>query len=183
MKITTPENDIESILFSEEMIAKRVNELAEQLSADYEGLDPLFVCVLKGASFFYADLCRRMKCRIFMDFIAVSSYETNSKSTGVVKIVKDLDRNITDRHILIVEDIIDSGLTLNYLKNLFSSRKPTSIKTASLLEKQIEHQCSIIPDYLGFTMGNDFVVGYGLDYSNYYRNLPYIGILKPETYQ
>ena len=118
-----------------------------------------------------------------MDFIAVSSYETNSKSTGVVKIVKDLDRNITDRHILIVEDIIDSGLTLKYLKDLFSSRHPASIKTASLLEKQIEHQCSIIPDYLGFTMGNDFVVGYGLDYANYYRNLPYIGVLKPETYQ
>ena len=118
-----------------------------------------------------------------MDFIAVSSYESESKSTGVVRIIKDLDKNITGRHVLIVEDIIDSGLTLRYLKDLLSSRKPASIKSASLLEKDIQHKCTIVPDYLGFKMGDDFVVGYGLDYANYYRNLPYIGILKPETYQ
>ena len=141
------------------------------------------VCVLKGASFFYADLCRQIKCRIFMDFMAVSSYENESKTTGVVRIIKDLDKNITDRHVVIVDDIIDSGLTLKYLKDLLSARKPASIKTISLIEKQLGLKDRIVPDYNGFTMGDHFVVGYGLDYSDYYRNLPYIGILKPETYQ
>lgn len=182
MKITTPENDISEILYSEEKIRGRVEELANELSRDYKGLDPLFVCVLKGASFFYADLCRLMTCRIFMDFIAVSSYETNAKSTGVVKIIKDLDKNITGQHVLIVEDIIDSGLTLAYLKDLFGARKPASVKTISLLQKDIPRRREILPDYLGFTMGTEFVVGYGLDYAGYYRNLPYIGVLKPETY-
>lgn len=182
MKITTPENDISEILYSEEKIKGRVEELANELSRDYKGLDPLFVCVLKGASFFYADLCRLMSCRIFMDFIAVSSYETNAKSTGVVKIIKDLDKNITGQHVLIVEDIIDSGLTLAYLKDLFGARKPASVKTISLLQKDIPRRREILPDYLGFTMGTEFVVGYGLDYAGYYRNLPYIGVLKPETY-
>ncbi len=183
MNITTEKNDISRVLYTEEEIQNRVRELAEQLSEDYKGLDPLFVCVLKGASFFYADLCRQMKCRLFMDFMAVSSYETSSKSTGVVRIIKDLDKNITDRHVLIVEDIIDSGLTLRYLKDLLSARKPASVKTISLLEKDISHQCNIAADYLGFRMGDHFVVGYGLDYSDYYRNLPYIGILKPEVYR
>lgn len=182
MKITTAENDIQEILYSEEEIKSRVFELANQLSKDYNGLDPLFVCVLKGASFFYADLCRLMSCRIFMDFIAVSSYESNAKSTGVVRIIKDLDKNITGKHVLIVEDIIDSGLTLDYLKEMLGARKPASVKTISLLQKDIPRRREIHPDYLGFTMGSQFVVGYGLDYSDYYRNLPYIGILKPEAY-
>ena len=183
MHITTEENDIAEVLFSEEAIQKRVKELAAQLTMDYEGLDPLMVCVLKGASFFYADLCRQIKCRIFMDFMAVSSYENESKTTGVVRIIKDLDKNITDRHVVIVDDIIDSGLTLKYLKDLLSARKPASIKTISLIEKQLGLKDRIVPDYNGFTMADHFVVGYGLDYSDYYRNLPYIGILKPETYR
>ncbi len=183
MRITTEQNDISSVLFSEEQIEERVNQLAKQLTADYEGKDPLMICVLKGASFFYADLCRSMKCRLFMDFIAVSSYGMNARSTGVVRIIKDLDKNITDRHVVIVEDIIDSGLTLKYLKELLSARKPASIKTICLLDKITQHKCEIKPDYCGFSMPDHFVVGYGLDYSDYYRNLPYIGILKPETYQ
>ncbi len=183
MRITTEQNDISEVLFSEEVIKERVEELARQLTIDYEGKDPLMVCVLKGASFFYADLCRSMKCRLFMDFIAVSSYGSNARSTGVVRIIKDLDKNITGRHVVIVEDIIDSGLTLKYLTELLSARKPTSIKTICLLDKITQHKCEIRPDYCGFNMPDHFVVGYGLDYSDYYRNLPYIGILKPETYQ
>ncbi len=114
MRITTEQNDISEVLFSQVQIKERVNELAGQLTKDYEGKDPLMVCVLKGSSFFYADLCRSIKCRLFMDFIAVSSYGNNARSTGVVKIIKDLDKNITDKHVIIVEDIIDSGLTLNF---------------------------------------------------------------------
>ena len=118
----------------------------------------MLVCVLKGASFFYIDLCRSMNCAIDMDFIAVSSYGQNAKSTGVVRLIKDLDNNITGRDVVIVEDIIDSGLTMKYLKELFAARKP------------------------GFEIGGEFVVGYGLDYANFYRNLPYIGVLRPECY-
>mgnify|MGYP000850632415 FL=1 len=183
MRITNEQNDIAEVLFSQEMIKQRVDELAVELTTDYEQKDPLMVCVLKGASFFYADLCRSVKCRLFMDFIAVSSYGTSARSTGVVKIINDLDKNITDKHVIIVEDIIDSGLTLKYLTELFRARKPASIKTICLVDKINKHQCEIKPDYCGFTMGDHFVVGYGLDYSDYYRNLPYIGILKPETYE
>lgn len=183
MNITTEQNDIQRVLFSEEQIMQRVDELADQLSKDYDGLEPLLVCVLKGASFFYADLCRKMKTRIFMDFIAVSSYANNSKSTGVVRIIKDLDNNITGRHVIIVEDIIDSGLTLQYLTDLFKSRKPASVKTITLLDKKTEHKLQIEPNYCGFDIPDDFVVGYGLDYSDYYRNLPYIGILDPKVYK
>ena len=183
MKINNEKTDILSVLFTEEQIAARVQELADQLSADYAGKDPLFVCVLKGASFFYADICRKMSTRIFMDFIAVSSYANNSKSTGVVRIIKDLDKNITDRHVIIVEDIIDSGLTLQYLTDLFNSRKPASVKTLTLLDKITEHKLVIAPNYCGFEIPDHFVVGYGLDYSDYYRNLPYIGVLNPAVYK
>ena len=118
-----------------------------------------------------------------MDFIAVSSYGAGSQSSGVVRIVKDLGKNITDRHVIIVEDIIDSGLTLKYLTDLFSSRKPASIRTVCLLDKADRRQCAIKTDYCGFVIPDEFVVGYGLDYADYYRNLPYIGVLKPEVYQ
>lgn len=118
-----------------------------------------------------------------MDFIAVSSYANNSKSTGVVRIIKDLDKNITGRHVIIVEDIIDSGLTLQYLTDLFNSRKPASVKTLTLLDKITEHKLVIAPNYCGFEIPDHFVVGYGLDYSDYYRNLPYIGVLNPTVYQ
>ena len=183
MNIQNEKTDISRVLFTEEQIAARVQELANQLSTDYAGKDPLLVCVLKGASFFYADLCRKMSTRIFMDFIAVSSYANSSKSTGVVRIIKDLDKNITNRHVIIVEDIIDSRLTLQYLTDLFNSRKPASVKTITLLDKTTEHKLAIAPNYCGFEIPDDFVVGYGLDYSDFYRNLPYIGVLKPEVYK
>ena len=183
MKFTNEQHDIERVLFSEEEIQNRVVELGQQLTADYAGKDPIVVCVLKGASFFYTDLCRQIKTDIFMDFIAVSSYGINAKNSGVVRLIKDLDQNITGRHVLLVEDIIDSGLTLQYLKEFFGSRKPASYKTICMLDKIGRKQTTYPVDYTGFMIPNAFVVGYGLDYADHYRNLPYIGILKPEVYE
>lgn len=182
MRITTPENDIQSVLFTREQIEARVRELGAALAEEYRGKQPLMVCILKGASVFYTDLCRAMDCGVFMDFIAVSSYGASSKSTGVVRIIKDLDSNITGRHVVIVEDIIDSGLTLQYLKELFASRKPASMKTVCLLDKPC-HGGGIGADAVGFDIPDEFVVGYGLDYAGHYRNLPYIGVLKREVYE
>lgn len=179
MLIRTPEQDIERILFTEKTIAARVEQLAGELTAKYGDKRPVLVCVLKGAAFFYIDLCRCMNCPIDMDFIAVSSYGLNDKSTGVVRLIKDLDNNITGRHVIIVEDIIDSGLTMKYLRQLFSARNPASITTVSFLDKEDCHSESLKTDLCGFTIPNEFVVGYGLDYANYYRNLPYIGVLRP----
>ena len=183
MLIRTPEQDIERILYTEKAIAARVEQLGAELTAKLGDKRPVLVCVLKGASFFYIDLCRCMNCPIDMDFIAVSSYGLNDKSTGVVRLIKDLDNNITGRHVIIVEDIIDSGLTMKYLRQLFSARNPASITTISFLDKEDCHSESLKTDLCGFTIPNEFVVGYGLDYANYYRNLPYIGVLRPECYQ
>lgn len=183
MRITNEQNDIASVLVTEEEIAKRVAEIGAALTEEYEDKMPLVVCVLKGASFFFTDLCRAMKCHLFMDFIAVSSYGGEAKSSGVVRIVKDLDTSITGRHVIIVEDIIDSGLTLKHLRELLSSRKPLSIKTVSLLDKQARHEPELAADVTGFTIPDEFVVGYGLDYASFYRNLPYIGVLKREAYE
>lgn len=182
MKITTAENDISQVLFTEKQIAARVEALGMDLTEQYRDLRPVMICVLKGASFFYIDLCRQMNCNIDMDFISVSSYGVDAKSSGVVRLIKDLDHNITGRHVILVEDIIDSGLTLSYLKELFTARKPASIKTISFLDKVARHTSDLKSDYVGFEIPDEFVVGYGLDYANYYRNLPYIGILKPECY-
>ena len=182
MRITTPENDISQILFTEKQIAARVEALGMELTAEYKEKKPVMVCVLKGASFFYIDLCRQMQCNIDMDFISVSSYGAGSKSSGVVKLIKDLDTDITGRHVILVEDIIDSGLTLTYLKEFFGARKPASIRTISFLDKAARHPSNLKTDYCGFEIPDEFVVGYGLDYANYYRNLPYIGVLKPEVY-
>ena len=182
MRIRTPEQDIERILFTEKTIAARVEQLAGELTAKYGDKRPVLVCVLKGAAFFYIDLCRCMNCPIDMDFIAVSSYGLNDKSTGVVRLIKDLDNNITGRHVIIVEDIIDSGLTMKYLKELFTARKPASVTTISFLDKAGSHPSEYKTDLCGFEIGGEFVVGYGLDYANYYRNLPYIGVLRPECY-
>ena len=178
MLIRTPEQDISRVLFTEKTIAARVEQLGAELTEKLGKHRPVLVCVLKGASFFYIDLCRSMNCNIDMDFIAVSSYGAGAKSTGVVRLIKDLDNNITGRHVVIVEDIIDSGLTMQYLKQLFSARNP-----ASFLDKTARHDPSLKTDYCGFEIPDEFVVGYGLDYANYYRNLPYIGILKPECYK
>ena len=183
MRITTPENDIDYILHSEEAIRDRIREMGAQLTEEYRDKDPLVICILKGASFFYTDLCRAMKCHIKLDFLAVSSYGAAASSSGIVRLIKDLDTSIEGRHVIIVEDIIDSGLTLKHLRELLSSRNPASIRTVCLLDKHECHPDSIRTDMCGFTIPDRFVVGYGLDYAGCYRNLPYIGVLKPEVYK
>ncbi len=183
MKITTPANDISRVLFTEKQIAARVEALGMELTREYRDKKPVMVCVLKGATFFYIDLCRQMDCAIDMDFISVSSYGAGSKSSGVVRLVKDLDTDITGRHVILVEDIIDSGLTLSYLKDFFGARRPASIRTISFLDKTARHPSELKTDYCGFEIPVEFVVGYGLDYANYYLNLAYIGVLRPEVYE
>ena len=183
MLIRNAEQDIERVLFTEKTIAARVEQLGAELTARFGDKRPVLVCVLKGASFFYIDLCRSMNCAIDMDFIAVSSYGQNAKSTGVVRLIKDLDNNITGRHVIIVEDIIDSGLTMHYLRELFTARRPESVTTISFLDKAGAHPSEYKTDLCGFEIANEFVVGYGIEYANYYRNLPYIGVLRPECYQ
>ena len=176
-------NDLEKILISKEEIAKRVNELAKQLDNDYKGKKPLFIATLKGSIMFYADLLRAMTIPVELDFMATSSYGNKTKSSGEVRIVKDLDRTIEGRHIVIIEDIVDSGYTLSYLKRILLSRHPASLKICTLLDKFERREVAMEPDYKGFDIGNEFVVGYGLDYAEKYRNLPEIGILKKEIYE
>ena len=176
MLIRTPEQDIERVLFTEKAIAARVEQLGADLTAKLGDKRPVLVCVLKGASFFYIDLCRCMNCAIDMDFIAVSSYGASAQSTGVVRLIKDLDNNITGRHVVIVEDIIDSGRTLAYLIEVLKQRGPKDIRLCTLLDKperRVKKQVTV--DYTCFTIPDEFVVGYGLDYDQRYRNLPYIG--------
>ena len=173
--------DIESILLSEDEIREKVTEIGERISVDFEGKDPIFVGVLKGCFIFMADLMRNVTIPCSMDFMAVSSYQGTS-STGAVKINKDLSEDILGRHIILVEDILDSGVTLNYLKQYLMVRQPASIHVATLLDKPARRKANIYADYSCFNVPDAFVVGYGLDYNERYRNLPYIGILKPEVY-
>ncbi|MDP4103937.1 MAG: hypoxanthine phosphoribosyltransferase [Bacillota bacterium] len=176
------EKDIEKVLVSEEEIQAKVKALAEELAEEYKDRFPLAIGVLKGAMPFMADLVRRMNCYLEMDFMDVSSYGNSTVSTGEVKILKDLDTSVEGRDLLIIEDIIDSGLTLSYLVDLFRYRKAKSIKIVTLLDKPTGRKSKIEADYVGFHVPDEFVVGYGLDYAEKYRNLPYIGILKPEVY-
>jgi hypoxanthine phosphoribosyltransferase len=176
------EKDIEKILVSEEEIQAKIKSLAEELTEEYKDRFPLAIGVLKGAMPFMADLLKRMNCYLEMDFMDVSSYGTSTVSTGEVKILKDLDTSVEGRDLLIIEDIIDSGLTLSYLVDLFRYRKAKSIKIVTLLDKPTGRKSKIEADYVGFHVPDAFVVGYGLDYAEKYRNLPYIGILKPEVY-
>ena len=175
------EKAIERILISEEEIERHVAEVGRQISEDYAGKDPIFVGVLKGCFIFMADLMRHVTIDCSMDFMAVSSYK-GTNSTGAVKINKDLSEDIGGRHIILVEDILDSGVTLNYLKNYLQVREPASIAVATLMDKPARRKADIYADYSCFEVPDAFVVGYGLDYNERYRNLPYIGILKPEIY-
>lgn len=175
-------NDIEKVLFTEEEIQAKIKELAAQLTEDYQDRLPLAVGVLKGAMPFMADLLKRMDTYLEMDFMDVSSYGNAFVSSGEVKILKDLNTSVEGRDILIVEDIIDSGLTLSYLADLFKYRKANSVKIVTLLDKPTGRKSKIEADYVGFICPDEFVVGYGLDYIEKYRNLPYIGVLKPEVY-
>ncbi|MBP1764529.1 MAG: hypoxanthine phosphoribosyltransferase [Firmicutes bacterium] len=170
--------EIQEVLFSEEQLAARVKELGAQLTQDYAGQEILMIGVLRGAIIFMADLARAVQVPVVFDFMAVSSYGSSTSSTGVVRILKDLDEDVEGKHILIVEDIIDSGLTLSYLVENLKSRKPRSIKICTLLNKPERRKADVPVDYNGFTIPDHFVVGYGLDFAGKYRNLPFIGIPK-----
>ncbi|MBA2876722.1 hypoxanthine phosphoribosyltransferase [Thermaerobacillus caldiproteolyticus] len=174
--------DIQKVLITEEQIQEKVKELGELLTKEYEGRFPLAVGVLKGAMPFMADLLKNIDTYLEMDFMDVSSYGNATVSSGEVKILKDLNTSVEGRDILIIEDIIDSGLTLSYLVDLFRYRKAKSIKIVTLLDKPSGRKANIEADYVGFIVPDEFVVGYGLDYCEKYRNLPYIGVLKPEVY-
>ena len=175
------EKDIERVLISAEELEAHVAEIGAQISRDFEGKDPIFIGVLKGCFIFMADLMRHVTIRCSMDFMAVSSY-SGTTSTGAVKINKDLSEDIEGRHIIIVEDILDSGVTLNYLKNFLMVRRPASIRIPTLMDKPARRKADVYADYSCFEIPDAFVVGYGLDYNERYRNLPYIGVLKSEIY-
>ena len=176
-------NGLEKILFTEEQIQTRIKEIAAQIDKDYAGETPVVVGILKGCFMFFADLVRQMKTNIEIDFMSISSYGNNTKSSGEVKMIKDLDRTIEGRHVIIIEDIIDTGYTLKYLMTTLSARNPKSIKLCTLLDKKSRREVDIKPDYVCFDVGDEFVVGYGLDYAQLYRNLPVIGVLKESIYK
>ena len=175
-------DDLERVLLSEEQLHQRLDEIAAQIDADYEGKDLLLVGVLKGAVMVMADLARRLTHSVQMDWMAVSSYGSGTKSSGVVRILKDLDADITGKDVLIVEDIIDSGLTLSWIKANLESRKPASVEICTLLRKPDVVKVDIPVKYVGFDIPNEFVVGYGLDYAEKYRNLRCVGTLAPHVY-
>lgn len=175
--------DVAYIMLEEKQIQARVKELAAQLDRLYEGHTPVVVCILKGSVIFFSDLIRNMKTALTLDFMSVSSYGNGAKSTGELKIKKDLSTDIKDRDVLIVEDIIDSGNTLYKLKKLLISRQPASVNIVTLLDKPDRREKPMEPDYKGFVIEDEFVVGYGLDYAEEYRNLPYVGVLKRSVYE
>lgn len=175
--------DIQEVLFTEAELNERISELGEQITADYEGKSLIVVGILKGSNIFTSDLVRKINLPLKMDFMAVSSYGSSTESTGVVKILKDLDRDIDGEHVLIVEDIVDSGLTLKYLKEILLTRNPASVRICTLLDKPARRKENIKPDYLGYEVPDEFIVGYGIDYAERYRNLPFVGILKREVYE
>jgi len=175
-------NDIQEVLFSEQQLADKVAELGARISADYEGKNPLVVSVLKGSYVFMADLTRKITIPCNVYFMAVSSYGEGTKTTGEVQIIKDIGSKIDGRHLIIVEDILDSGVTLSFLMKILKARGAASIRLCTLLSKPERRKVDVPVDYLGFEIPDAFVVGYGLDYAEKYRNLPYIGILKPSVY-
>ncbi|MGB9300449.1 MAG: hypoxanthine phosphoribosyltransferase [Anaerolineae bacterium] len=175
-------DDVSEVLISHQQIRERTEELGRQITEDYRGKDPLLICILKGGLMFLADLMREVDLPLEIDFIAVSSYGDSTESSGVVRILMDLERNIQGRHVLIVEDIIDTGRTLSYIIENLRTRGPASVKVCTLLDKPARRELEIAIDYVGFTIPDRFVIGYGLDYGEIYRNLPFVGILKPELY-
>ncbi len=174
--------EIEQVLITEQQIADKVAELARLIDADYAGREVLLVGVLKGAVMIMADLARALTVPVSMEFMAVSSYGSGTSSSGVVRILKDLDRDVVDKHILVVEDVIDSGLTLSWLLRNMQSRQPASVEVCALLRKPEAAKVQTSVKYVGFDIGSEFVVGYGLDYAERYRDLPFVGLLKPEVY-
>ena len=176
------EKDIQEVLFSEEQLKQRVYEIAKEIERDYEGKEIMLISVLRGSFVFMADLCRAIDLPCTLDFMSVSSYGKGTSSSGQVQITKDLSEDISGRHIIVVEDILDSGNTLSYLLKILEHRNPASIKLCTLLDKPDRRVKHVDVHYTGFSIPDAFVVGYGLDYAEMYRNLPYIGILKPAVY-
>lgn len=174
--------DIERVLISEEELQKRIGELGQQLAKDYDGKDPIFVGVLKGVVNFFTDMVRATPIRCQYEFMAVSSYGGGTSTSGNVKLLKDVSCDIKGRHVVILEDILDSGLTLKFVTEHLRSMEPASLKICTLLDKPERRKVDIFADYVGFTIPNEFVVGFGLDYQEFYRNLPFVGVLKPEVY-
>lgn len=175
-------DDIQEILFTERRLKNRVKKIAAQITKDYEGKEPVFISVLRGSYIFMADLTRAVELPVAVDFMMVSSYGKGTTSSGQVQITKDLSEDIEGRDVIVVEDILDSGNTLSYLLQVLEARKPASIKLCTLLDKPDRRVKPIKADYVGYTIPDAFVVGYGLDYAEKYRNLPFIGILKPSVY-
>ncbi len=174
-------NNVKSVLITEEQLKAKVKELGEQISKDYAGKPLLLVGILKGSLIFMADLMRAIDINCKIDFMSISSYYSGTQSSGQVRIVLDLNKPVKDYDLLIVEDILDSGITLSYIKQLLLPRCPRSIKICTLLDKPDRRKTDIVADYCGFTIPDEFVIGYGLDYDEDYRNLPYVGIIKPEA--
>lgn len=175
--------DIDHILVSQQQLQDKISELGAQISRDYDGHELLLVSILKGSVVFMADLMRAITIPCAIDFMVVSSYGgSNTTTTGLVKIVKDLDQDLSGKDVLIVEDILDTGVTLSHLMPMLQMRNPRSVKICSILSKPSRRKANIEPDYMGFEVPDEFVVGYGLDYDEKYRNLPYVGVLKPEVY-
>ncbi len=172
-------NDIKEILISEDELKEKICKIGTNISRDYKGLNPVFITVLRGSIIFVCDLIREVNIPISLDFLSVSSYSGQSH-TGVVRIIKDLDENIENKNVILIEDIIDTGLTLNYIVNMLQERKPASIKVCALLDKKVRRIIEVPIDYKGFEIPDEFVVGYGMDYNQKYRNLPFVGILNEE---
>ncbi len=176
------EADIQEVLITEEQIRAKVEEMARQISRDYEGKEVILVGVLVGAFVFLADLLRALEIPVSVDFVAISSYGKDTRSSGVVRILKDLDMNIESKHVLIVEDIVDTGLTLKYLVDNLSARSPATLRVCALLDKPSRRKIPVTIHYTGFTVPDKWVIGYGLDFDQRYRNLPFVGVLRPEIY-
>ena len=175
--------EIDEILITEEQIREKITELGKKITRDYQGKDLVFIGVLRGAVVFMADLARAISVPMIFDFIAISSYGAATESSGVVRILKDLDETIAGKDVLIVEDIVDTGLTLDYLLRILKSRKPASLKVCTFLNKSVRRKAKVNVDYSGFDIPNKFVVGYGLDYAGKFRNIPFVFTLNPEIYQ
>lgn len=175
-------DDLDRILIREEEIRQAVKQLGERISSDYQGKEPVFICILKGAAMFFTDLMRQVNLPLTTDFMAISSYGSSTKTSGVVRLLKDLDHDVLSKDVLVVEDIVDSGLTLSYIKKVLIERGANSVRLATLLDKPVRRKTELEVDYACFKIPNEFVVGYGLDYQEKYRNLPVIGVLHPRIY-
>ena len=175
-------NNIKEVLIPKSEIEAKLEELGARITEEYQGKELLMVCILRGASIFFADLVRKINLPLKMDFMSISSYGSGARSSGEVKINKDLDKSIEGKHVIIVEDIVDSGNTLSYLKEILSARQPASLKICTLLDKPSRREVPLEADYVGFVVPNEFVIGYGLDYAELYRNLDAVCILDPKVY-